>query len=135
MLKNSRLIPEEEQSRLLQEYPIYSQDGKKGEAVCPVRIYLSGSTFYVLEFGDLDNDLELYLVYDDGQVTEYGYQLLSELEEASVDQTIHEGGEPGEDFIINVKSERETGFAPTKLKDIPQLKLWIWKLSKNDIKE
>lgn len=131
MLKDSRLIPQEEQERLLKEYPLYSQDGKKGEAIAVLRLWLASATYYVLEVGDLEGDMELFIIYDDGHTTEYGYQLLSELEEASVDVPLYraEGMEP---FTLNVKTEREK-VGPTMIKEIPQLRLFLYRLYNDDL--
>lgn len=66
---------------LLQKYPLYSQDGKSGEAVACLKFFciLSDWTWYVLEYDGKDTFFGIVV----GLEVEYGYFSLSELENTS----------------------------------------------------
>lgn len=65
------------------KHPIYSQDGKGGEADILVKYFnpYGRGRWYVLEANKLPNDdYELYGIVDMGQGKEYGYFRLSDLQ-------------------------------------------------------
>ena len=90
----------------LKKYPLYSQDGKKKEAVAVAKFFLPlGSwTWFVLE-ADLDENIAYGIVVNGGGECEYGYFSLTELQELRVTQ-----------FRLPV--ERDISFKPTKLADL-----------------
>lgn len=100
----------------LKGYPLYSQDGKKGDAIAVIRIFITGTeaTYYVLE-ADLDNGC-FFGVYKTLEGWEYGYFYLDELESLELDRGL-------------IHAEVDTTFTPTPLKEIKEvggniLELW-----------
>lgn len=87
----------------LAKYPLYSQDGKKDEAVVICKLFLQGYTWYVLEADKVDDDYEFYGIID-SQEREYGYFTLSQLESVR--------GSWG------LKVERDRSFKPVKVKEL-----------------
>ena len=91
----------------LGQYPLYSQDGKRGEAVAVVRLFITGTaaTYYITE-ANLETG-ELFGVSNlEREGFRYGYFYLPELEELSL-----YGG------AVHVEADR--AFIPTALKNIP----------------
>lgn len=99
-----KLITKEVEKRL-EKYPLYSQDGKKKDAICVVKFFLTGGshTWYILE-ADLPNQIAYGITINGYGEGEYGYVSLAEL------QTIKNS------FGLGV--ERDLYFEPTKLQDI-----------------
>ena len=105
-----------ERRELLGRYPVYSQDGKRGDAVALFRLFLTGTgaTFYILEgepSGEYDGreNWELFGVSNmerDGW--RYGYYSLAELEGLNL-----YGGA--------VHLEADGDFKPTPLRDISEV--------------
>lgn len=64
----------------LAKYPLYSQDGKRGEADVIVKFFFGAWTWYVLE-GEKreDGDYEFYGIVENQYGAEYGYFTLSQL--------------------------------------------------------
>jgi hypothetical protein len=87
----------------LAKYPIYSQDGKKEEAVAVCKFFLQGYTWYVLEAEKQGDDYSFFGIVD-GEYKEYGYFTLSELQSLR--------GRWG------LTVERDMYFKPTQVKDI-----------------
>ena len=98
-----KLVTKEVEKRL-QKYPLYSQDGKKKEAICVVKFFMCGVnyTWYVLE-ADLENKVLFGITINSHDEAKYGYTSLSELE------TVNNWG---------LGVERDLHFEPTKLSDI-----------------
>lgn len=98
----------EELKELFKQYPIYSQDGLKLEAKVLVKYFnpYGAGTWLILEANPLDNgDYELY-GYMHLVEWEYGYILLSQLQELqknapkmSVERDLYTKGEYLKDFI------------------------------------
>ena len=115
--KQSKVLNAEARD-LLSKYPLYTQDGKGGEAVAVLRLFLTGSaaTFYVLEGEPAGTntkgreDWTLYGVSNMGEAEgfRYGYFGLAELEELNL-----YGG------LVHL--ERDEYFDPTPLKDIAEV--------------
>lgn len=108
----------DKQRDALRGYPLYSQDGKKGEAVAVVRLFITGTaaTFYILESNLETGELFGVSNMEQGEGWTYGYFSIEELE--SLDMY---GGA--------VHTEVDTHFTPAKLKDIPELAeglAWLW---------
>ena len=95
----------EEIKKQLEKYPLYSQDGKKKEAVAVVKLFLPQGawTWYVME-ANLETG-ELYgIVVSSSDEVEYGYFTIRQLESVRT--------------RLGLGIERDTAFEPTKLKDI-----------------
>ncbi len=80
------MTPEVEE--IIKNYPLYSQDSKKGEAVVVCKYFLPIGcwTWYVLEGNrQTDGDYHLFGIVINGEgEREYGYFMLSELQELRV---------------------------------------------------
>jgi len=65
----------------LAKYPLYSQDGKRQDAVCVVKFFLTGGahTWYILE-ANLEEDTLYGITVNGYGECEYGYISLKELE-------------------------------------------------------
>ena len=73
--------------RMMDRYPLYSQDGKGKEAKVLFKVFnpYGGQSWYVLEAGALENgDRELYAMMTCGGEKEYGYLMLSDLTDTRV---------------------------------------------------
>lgn len=90
----------------LKNYPLYSQDGKKKEAVAVAKFFLplGAWTWFVME-ANLDNNIAYGITVNGSGECEYGYFSLKELKELRVTR-----------FRLTV--ERDIAFEPTKLADI-----------------
>ncbi len=99
-----KLITKEVEKRL-QKYPLYSQDGKKKDAICVVKFFMCGVnwTWYILE-ADLENKIGYGITINPAGECEYGYVSLAEL------QTVKNSWGLG--------VERDIHFDPVKLSDI-----------------
>jgi hypothetical protein len=102
-----KLITKEIEKRL-EKYPLYSQDGKGDDAtiVCKFFSPVGWWTWYVLEADKMDDgDYEMYALVVNGHgETEYGYFLLSELQNIRLP------------FGLGI--ERDIYFTPSKVKDV-----------------
>lgn len=80
----SRLITPQlaEQFKL---YPLYSQDGKKKDAICQCVFFIGKVRWYVLEGQPEGNDFTLFSIVVGLADTEYGYASIKEMESISVD--------------------------------------------------
>lgn len=108
--------------KVLKQYPLYSQDGKKGEAVAIMRMFVTGTpaTFYITEANLESGELFGVSNMEQGDGWVYGYFSLDELE--SIDM-----------YSGTAHTEVDAYFTPTKLKDIPELAeglAWLWKPKK-----
>lgn len=108
----------DKQRDALSKYPLYSQDGKKGEAVAVVRLFITGTaaTFYILEANLSAGELYGVSNMERGEGWTYGYYSLEELAALNL-----YGG--------TVHTEVDAHFTPTPLKDIPELSeglAWLW---------
>lgn len=101
---------------LLEKYPLYSQDGKKGEAVAVLRLFITGTAgvFYILEGapyeGENGETWELFGLsnLEQGEGFRYDYFNLAELEALNL-----YGG------LVHV--ERDADFVPCKLAEIAEV--------------
>ncbi len=102
----------------LKKYPLYSQDGKKMDAICPVKFFHCGTgwTWYVLE-ADLSSGEFFGIVC--GIEVEYGYFTLQELESIVA--------------MRYLRTERDSGFKPTQIGKIndPRLQDFLKRLYPN----
>ena len=101
---------------LLSKYPIYSQDGKRGDAVAVLRLFITGTsaTFYILEgepAGEYDGreNWELFGVSNmEADGWSYGYYSLAEMEGISL-------------YSGLVHLEADAQFKPKRLRDIAEV--------------
>lgn len=95
----------EEIKKQLEKYPLYSQDGKRKEAVAVVKLFLPQGawTWYVMEANLETGELFGICVNGEGDV-EYGYFSLQELTSIRT--------------RLGLGIERDASFKPTQLKDI-----------------
>lgn len=99
-----KLITKEIEKRL-EKYPLYSQDGKKKEAIAVAKFFLcvGAWSWFILE-ADLQNNLAYGVVISGNGEAEYAYINLTEL------QTFRSK--------LGLTIERDISFSPTPLKDI-----------------
>lgn len=98
-----KLVTKEISNRLA-KYPLYSQDGKKKEAIAVAKFFIcvGAWTWFIME-ADLNQNLAYGIIVNGQGECEYGYISLEELQN------------------LNVKGltvERDLSFKPTKLSDI-----------------
>lgn len=101
---------------LLSKYPVYSQDGKRGDAVAVLRLFITGTsaTFYILEgepAGEYDGreNWELFGVSNmEADGWSYGYYSLAEMEGISL-----YGG------LVHLEADEH--YKPTRLRDIAEV--------------
>ena len=67
------------------QYPLYSQDGKKKEAICLCVFFIGKIRWYVLEGQPEGDDFTLFSIVVGLADTEYGYVFIKEMESISVD--------------------------------------------------
>ena len=74
--------------KLMDKYPLYSQDGKGKDAKVLFKVFnpYGGQSWFILEAGEKleDGDRELYGLFCNGYETEYGYMMLSDLTETRI---------------------------------------------------
>lgn len=95
----------------MKDYPLYSQDGKKNDAMCIAEFHLGNIRWYVLEGQQEGNDYILYGVVLGLIDTEYGYVSLNEMADLTIDASKYGLGvlkvEQVEDFKACQLSEIE----------------------------
>lgn len=94
----------------LAKYPLYSQDGKRYDAVCSVKFFLGGYTWYALEFDGEDTFFGLVF---NGMEGEYGYFSLKEMSSVRTP--------------MGLTVERDRHFEPTTLSDLAMSEPYIKK--------
>ena len=126
MIQSKTLTPELREQ--LAKYPLYSQDGKGGEAVAVCRLFLTGTAavFYITEgepYGEYEGreNWELFGVsnLERGEGFRYDYFSLAELEGLNL-----YGG------LVHL--ERDATFTPRPLREIPELVADLSELWKAD---
>ena len=73
--------------RLMDRYPLYSQDGKGDAAKVLFKVFnpYGGQSWYVLEAGPVeDGDREIFVLSTNVGEKEYGYMMLSDLTDTRV---------------------------------------------------
>lgn len=100
-----KLMTKEIEKRL-EKFPLYSQDGKGDEAqvLCKFFAPIGSWTWYVLEADKYEGDYELYGIVVNDYGKEYGYFMLSELQDLSLP--------------LGLKVERDLYFSPCKVKEL-----------------
>lgn len=67
------------------DFPLYSQDNRKRNAICLMLFTLGNIRWYILEGEKTNNDFTLYGIVVGLYETEYGYISLNELSQVSID--------------------------------------------------
>ena len=67
------------------DFPLYSQDNRKRNAICLMLFTLGNIRWYILEGEKTNNDFTLYGIVVGLCETEYGYISLNELSQVSID--------------------------------------------------
>ena len=83
VFQNRLFTPELEKA--LKDYPLYSQDGKKKDAMCIAVFHIGNIRWYVLEGQKEGNDFILYGVVFGLIDNEYGYVSLNEMADLTID--------------------------------------------------
>lgn len=83
---NNRLItPELEKA--MQDYPLYSQDSKKKDAVCIAVFFIGNARWYILEGQQENDDFVLFGIVVGLAETEYSYISANEMASVELDAT------------------------------------------------
>ena len=106
---NNRLITAEFREAL-KDYPLYSQDNKKKDAICVAVFRLGKIRWYILEGEKNSDDFRLYGIVVGLYETEYGYNSANEMADVSVN--IDEYG------IHGMQIEQDKQFKPCALSEI-----------------
>ena len=111
----SRLLTTE-MIEALKQYPLYSQDDKRGDTVCVAVLGIANIRWYILEGEQQSDDFTFFGVVTGMYQTEYGYFSLREMESIEVN---------GDRYGLPVKLHIEVikGFKPCKLKEIKDKEL------------
>lgn len=99
----------------LNGFPLYSQDGKRKEAICRAIFAIGSARWYILEGEREDNDTIMFGIVIGLLEDEYGYVSLKELSEIELNLTSHGFG------VLKVMQVPD--FKPTALKDIKDYRL------------
>lgn len=105
------LLNEKEKKELTEKYPLYSQEGKKGEAIILYHFFLSGCHWYVMEGSKEGDDITLFGIASISNI-EFGYFSLSELENTKIPLTMGTG------FTCISEVERDSKFKPISLRKL-----------------
>ena len=100
----------------LKQYPLYSQDDKRGDAVGVAVLGIGNIRWYIIEGEQQGDDFTFFGVVTGMYQTEYGYFSLREMENIEVD-----GGRYG--LPVKLHIEVIEGFKPCKLKEIKDKEL------------
>ena len=111
---NNRLItPELEKA--MQDYPLYSQDSKKKDAVCIAVFFIGNARWYILEGQRENDDFVLFGIVVGLAVTEYSYISANEMASVELDATKFGLGK--------VRVEQRKPFQPCQLCEIIEREL------------
>lgn len=107
-----------EVEKLLKEYPLYSQDDKKGNTLVLCKFFLGSYTWYITEGSPEGNDFTLFGITCNGEDAEFGYISLNELEALKARSRIEDGktGEPR--GFLSLEVERDLFFKPVTLEEL-----------------
>ena len=112
-IQNRLITPQLEKA--LQNYPLYSQDGKKKDALCIAVLSIGNIRWYIMEGQPEGNDFTFYGIVAGLQETEYGYMSANEM--ASI---VYDASEYG---LGNLQVEQEKNFKPCTLAEIEDVEL------------
>ena len=92
------------------KYPLYSQEGKRKNAVCIAVFFIGNIKWYVLEGQPERDDFTIFSIVVGFQETEYGYASLKEMESIEIDTGIK--------IYPKAKIMQDISFKPCLIKDI-----------------
>ncbi|MDD6552097.1 MAG: DUF2958 domain-containing protein [Prevotellaceae bacterium] len=118
-----KLLTETQKKNIAEKYPLYSQDGKYGEAVCVAKFFLANWTWYIIEGQPDGDDFLMFGIVLNGFGDEYGYVSLKEVESVKVRGVL--------------EVERDKYFKETELKNIddPDLRKFLAKFEEKVVSE
>lgn len=99
----------------LEDFPLYSQDGKGKEAICRAIFALGSIRWFILEGNREGDDTIMFGIVIGLLEDEYGYISLNELSDIAVDMTKHGLG------VLKVRQQEN--FPPTPLKKLQDRRL------------
>ena len=99
---------------LMKEFPLYSQDAKRKDALCVCVFYIGNIRWYILEGQQEANGYTLYGIVVGLCATEYGYVSADELAQISINSPLCES---------TLKVEQDHTFKSCSLKDIQDCRL------------
>lgn len=106
---NNRLItPDLEKA--MKDYPLYSQDSKKKDALCIAVFFIGNARWYILEGQREYDDFVLFGIIVGLAETEYGYISANEMASVALDASKYGLG--------TIMVEQEQAFQPYKLSAI-----------------
>lgn len=105
----NRLVTERLE-QALKDYPLYSQDSKKKDAICNTIMCIGNARWYILEGQQEGNDFTFYGIVVGLTATEYGYFSANEMADITIDASKYGLG--------HLQIEEQTGFHPCKLSSI-----------------
>ena len=106
---NNRLItPDLEKA--MKDYPLYSQDSKKKDALCIAVFFIGNARWYILEGQREYDDFVLFGIIVGLAETEYGYISANEMASVALDASKYGLG--------TIMVEQEKSFRPCKLSAI-----------------
>ena len=111
---NNKLITPQLAETLIQ-YPLYSQERKKKDAICLAVFFIGKTRWYVLEGQPSEDDFILFSIVLGLTAPEYGYVSVNEMGSIEVETGVPEVGK--------VKICQDKDFIPCPLKDIPDREL------------
>ena len=99
----------------LRDYPLYSQDSRRRDALCQAVFSIGNIRWYILEGQKDGEDFTLYGIVVGMQSTEYGYMSLNEMADVRVDATVYGLG------VLEVGQDMD--FSPCALSEIRDAEL------------
>lgn len=98
----------------LKQHPLYSQDGKKKDAICQCVFFLGNLRWYVLEGQPEGDDFTLFAIVVGFAETEYGYASIKEMESINLEVAPN---------FPKIPILQDMTFKPCPIKNIPDEKL------------
>lgn len=80
LITDMRLLSEKQNREIESKYPLGSQDGKKGNAVCVAKFFLGNYTWYIIEGSYEDDDFMMFGVVVTDTDAEFSYISYNELQ-------------------------------------------------------
>ena len=80
LITDMRLLSEKQNREIESKYPLGSQDGKKGNAVCVAKFFLGNYTWYIIEGSYEDDDFMMFGVVVTETDAEFSYISYNELQ-------------------------------------------------------
>jgi hypothetical protein len=80
LITDMRLLSEKQNREIESKYPLGSQDGKKGNAICVAKFFLGNYTWYITEGSYEDDDFMMFGVVVTDTDTKFSYISYNELQ-------------------------------------------------------